>query len=262
MWCWTKNLLLLGFLFSSGNQTGYLKLYWSLKPESWFLALGVMSHLMRSRICIVHWTPSRSRMTNCHCLGLRGSLGSRTWMQKISWTNRGGCSFYPYPLLVMIMIMIIITTRGQHSLMPRSRSYPTPPKRCRTAPSFQDQGPINPLGLSPIEDLTEEQRDQWILNSRSVLLVIPVPYGLISDSWYSGEQNRQSICPCRANSLVKEAGGKQTKNCTNQYVITYLLSSRKENDSLRAFIRGICLIWEWETVLLRNWHLNWDLKDE
>lgn len=85
---------------------------------------------------------------------------------------------------------------------------------------------------------------------------------LCYSGWGGGAQNRRNICPCRANSLEREVGGKQTKNHTNQYVITHLLSSRKEKDSPKACTRGFCLIWEWEKELLMNWHLNWDLKNE
>jgi hypothetical protein len=39
-----------------------------------------------------------------------------------------------------------------------------------------------------------------------------------------GSTTERTICPWRANSPTREAGGKQTKDCMNQYIIANLLS--------------------------------------
>ena len=111
---------------------------------------------------------------------------------------------------------------------------------------------------------------RWLIHAfnKHKLLIVYLPHPRLFArfvvQWVGGglAQNKRNICPCRANSLEREVGGKQTKNHTNQYVIIHLLSSRKEKDSPKACTRGFCLIWEWEKKLLMNWHLNWDLKNE
>lgn len=64
----------------------------------------------------------------------------------------------------------------------------------------------------------------------SLLLTYHVP-GFLPDYGTVGSK-KWSICPCRANSLVSEAEGKQTKNCANRYT----LAKFKEEEGLTESI--------------------------
>ena len=77
--------------------------------------------------------------------------------------------------IIITTIIIIITTRGQHSLMPGSRSNPT--QKAQNCPRIP--GPTNPLSPFLLEENTDGQRDPWILNVGSLLLALPAPCGLI-----------------------------------------------------------------------------------